>query len=265
MANISLPRAYTGKYPAARLSSRENRVVETAKNTILAGTDVTFEVAPICAALDGAGAADGTDAVTNLMLQDGVMFEYRNIATATILSPVWASTGLNIARDLTDNDGIEITQGITSRAKHAYTVGTDEGVFFEVTMKLTDVSGTDDCAIGWRKAEAYQAAVDNYDEMAAFNIISGDIKIETILNNAATVTTDTTDNWADTESKTLRVEVLKDGTVKFYVDGVEPTVPAPFTFDAGEVIVPFLYMIHAADVAESTLLTSWKCGLIGRL
>lgn len=263
MAKLSLPRAFTGKYPSKKLSKRENRVVETAKNTLLDSTEVNFEMAPLCAALDGAGAAVGTDATANLMIADGVMFEYQNIGTQTILAPAWASTGLDIARDLTANEGTELTLGITSRAKHAYTVGTDRGVYFQVTCKITDVSGTDDFAIGWRKAEAYQAAVDNYDEMAAFNIISGDIKIETILNNAATATTDTTDNWADGESKTLRVEVHQNGKVYFFVDGAQPTVTAAFTFDAGEVIVPFIYFIHDTDAANATLLTQLKCGLIG--
>ena len=46
---------------------------------------------------------------------------------------------------------------------------------------IADVSDTDDCAFGFRKVEAYQANIDDYDEMAALNVISGDIKIETIL------------------------------------------------------------------------------------
>lgn len=264
MASLSLPRAFTGKYPSKRLSKREKRVIETAKNTLARGTDCRFECPPLCVALEGAGAAVGTDATANLMLQDGITFEYQNIGTQTIVAPAWGSTGLNISRDLTNNEGTEITQGITSRAKHAYTVGTDGDVFFEVTMKITDVSGTDDLCVGWRKAEAYQALVDSYDEAAFFNIISGDIKIETILNNGTTLTVDTTDNWADAATKTLRIEVKQNGKVYFYVDGSAPTVAAAqFTFDAGEVIVPFLYMIHDSDIAETTLLTSWKVGLIG--
>jgi hypothetical protein len=71
---------------------------------------------------------------------------------------------------------------------------------------LSDVDGTDDCAIGWRKAEAYQAAIDSYDEMAAINVIAGAIKIETILNNGTTATTDTTDTIADGEYVIARIE-----------------------------------------------------------
>ncbi len=263
MSKLSLPRTFTGKYPSKRLSKREKRVIETAKNTLARGTDCRFEMPPIGAAVDGAGAAVVTDAVANLMNQDGILFEIKNTATATILTPAWASTGLDIARDLTNNHGLEMTQGITSRAKHAYTVGTDDAVFIEVTTKITDVSGTDQYLIGWRKAEAYQADWNDYDEMAALNVVSGAVYISTILNGAATGNVDTGTTWADSASKTVRVNVAQTGVVSFWVDDVKQTATS-HTFDAGEVIVPFLYFLHDTDVAQATLLTSWKCGLIGR-
>ena len=263
MSKLSIPRPYTGKYPSRKVSKRENRVIETAINSIRKGTDVAFEMAPVSVALSGAGAAVTTTGVTGLMNQDGTIFEVRNIGTQTIVAPVWGSTGLDIARDLTNNDGTEITQGCTSRARHAYTVGTDAPVYFEVTTYITDVSGTDQYLIGWRKAEAYQADWNDYDELAAFNVVSGAISVSEILNNAATVTTDTTNAWADTTSKTLRIEVAVNGKVTFFIDGSTPTIAVGHTFDAGEVIVPFLYLVHDTDVAEATLLTSWRCGLIG--
>lgn len=263
MAKLSLPRAFTGEFPVARHSKREKRVIETAKNTLLRGTDCRFEMPPLCVAKDGAGAAVGTDATANLMLQDGVTFEYQNIGTQTILSPVWSSSGLNIGRDQTDNEGTELTQGITSRAKHAYTVGTDAAVFAEVTLTVADVSGTDDLCFGWRKAEAYQAAVDDYDEAAFFNVNAGTIEVETILNNGTTTTTDSGETLADAGSVTLRVEVDANRYVWFYVDGTKLNI-ARFQFDDGEVIVPFLYFINATDLAGAVTLTSWKCGLVGK-
>lgn len=262
MAKLSVPSAYVGKYPARKVSKRENRVIETAINSIRKGTEVSFEVAPICAALAGAGAAVTTTGTTNLMNCDGVLFEYRNIGTQTLVAPAWASTGLDIARDLTDNDGTEITQGCTARARHAYTVGTDAAVFFEVTTKVTDVSGTDQYLIGWRKAEAYQADWNDYNDLAALNVLSGTVNISTILANATTVNTATSTTWADAASKTVRVEVDATGKCSFLVDGVVQSQYG-FSFASATVIVPFLYLVHDADVAEATLLTSWKCGLVG--
>lgn len=224
-------------------------------------TNVPFSHQPRFSAADGYSDPVTTDATANLMTVDGQTFEYINIGTQTIVAPVWGATGLNVSRDATANEGTEITQGVTTRNKSKATVGTDRP-YCELTLKLTDVSGTDDCAFGFRKLEAYQAAIDNYDEMAAFNIISGDIKIETILNNGATSTTDTTDNWADGATKTLRLEIDLGGRVTFTVDGNEPTVVPNFTFDTGEVVIPFFYMIHDTDIAESTLITKWASGLL---
>ncbi len=263
MGKLSLPRTFTGKYPARKTSKRENRIIETSKNTILRGTDCRFEMPPIGAAVNGAGAAVTTDATANLMNCDGVLFETQNIGTQTIATPVWASTGLDIAGDLTNNEGHEITQGITARAKHAYTVGTDADVFIRVTTTITDVSGTDQYLIGFRKAEAYQADWNDYNDLAAVNVVSGAIYSSTILANATTVNTDSTVTWADTASKTVMVKVHTDGRVTFWVDDVRLNV-IPFSFAAGAVIVPFIYFVHDSDLAQATLLTAYSCGLIGR-
>lgn len=221
----------------------------------------TFNANPISAGIAG-GAATGTAGDENILFTQQNGFEYHILGTQTILAPSRAATGLDINMDQTDNDGVELGHGILAGGKHTYTVGTDEDVFFSVTFSIADVSGTDDCAIGFRKAEAYQAAVDNYDEMAALNVISGNITIETILNNAATSSTDTTDDWADGESHTLTVIVKDDGRVLFEVDGSEPTTTAAFTFDDGEVIVPFFYFLNASDVAGAVVVSKWECGLL---
>lgn len=219
-----------------------------------------FGEQPVCVQEDGT-AASGVDTEVNLALMHGLVFEFQNINTQTILVPNIAATGLDIAKDLTDTDGLELTQGIVASSPAAFTVGTDGAFHFLARVYLTDVSGTDDFLIGFRKAEAYQAAVDNYDEMAALNIISGDITIETILNAGATTSTDTTDNWADTTSKTVGVHVSAAGVVTYTIDGVAPTTTAAFTFDDAEVVVPFIYFIHDGDVAEATILQRWDCGL----
>jgi hypothetical protein len=206
-------------------------------------------VEPISAKVGG-GAAGGTTGDTNVLYSGSNEYTYHIKGTQTITAPSLGAAGLNISMDQTDNDGMEfVLGGLKSFGRYVSTVGTSDAVEFRVKFSIADVSGTDDCAIGFRKMEAFQAAIDNYDEMACFNVISGDINIETILNNGATTTTDTTDNWADAATKELKVRVYKSGRVKYFIDGVAPTVTAQFTFDAGEVIIPFFYFLHSADVA----------------
>ena len=219
-----------------------------------------FETNPVTAKIAG-GAATGTAGDENVMAFEDNIFEYHILGTQTILAPSLAALGLNIAMDVANaDDGVEISQGITARSRSAFVIGTD-AFYFKATFYLTDVSGTDDCAVGFRTAEAYQAAIDDYNNMAALNVISGAIYIETIDDNDATVPTDTTDTWADLASHTLAVYVDVNGIVTYKIDGAAPTTTAAFTWDDGDTVVPFFYFIHAGDFAEATYLTSWECGL----
>jgi hypothetical protein len=209
----------------------------------------------------GGGAATGDAGDENRLLFPEAYFEYHILgAGQTILYPQKAAAGLDIGMDQTDNDGVELTNGIEDGGPAVFTVGTD-ACFFKVKFSIADVSGTDDCAVGFRKVEAYQANVDDYDEMACLNVISGDIKIETILNNGATSTTDTTDNWADGETHTLEVYISTDRAVTFKIDGAAPTTTQTFSFDSGEKVIPFFFFLHASDVAGAVVLKEWEVGL----
>ena len=220
-----------------------------------------FDVEPISTAKAGGGAATGVAGNENLMRLNTSQWEYHIIGTQTIVSPTLGTGGLDINMDQTANDGVELCLGINAANKGVFTVGTDAAFYAKMTFDIADVSGTDDCAFGFRKVEDYQAALDNYDEMAAINAISGDITIETILNGGATSSTDTTLNWADGEKHTLEVLVSAAGVVTFKVDGSEPATTSAFTFDDGEVVVPFLYFINDTDVAGEVNLMHFECGL----
>lgn len=227
------------------------------RKIISRGTFETFKSNPLSAKLAG-GAATGSTGDTDLLLTPETAFEYHIKGTQTILAPQRTAVGLDIGMDQTDNDGVELSQGILAGGKHAYTIGTDGPFKMRVKFKIEDVSGTDDCAIGFRKAAAYTANFDDYTDAATLNVISGDIKIETILNNAATTTTDTTDNWADAATHTLEVIVTDAGVVTYLIDGVAPTVTAAFTFDNGDVVVPFMFFLHASDVAGAVEIIEWE-------
>ena len=190
--------------------------------------------------------------------------------TAVQSFPYVSADGLEINTDDDATNGItgwEISNGILATSKAAYTVGSfpdGKSIYFEGVITIDDISDVSEMGFGFRKAEAFQAAVDNYDEMASFNIgqdADGQVEVHTILNNAATAETDTTlADWADTETHTLRIEVTNAGVCKFLYDGTVPTVTAAFTFDAGEVIVPFLFLVcETGDPGVSV--SSWEIGI----
>jgi len=186
---------------------------------------------------------------------------YHVKGTQTLLGPLLdTAEGLDISQDQTDNDGVEYVFGtLGARGPYAWTVGTHNG-FVEIDFEIADVSGTDDCALGLRKQEAFQASIDDYDEAAFINVILGDIKVETILNNAATTTTDSAENWLDGETHTLRVD-LKGRLVEYRLDGDElPGIP-DFSFDSGEVVVPFFFFLQATTTPGKVF---WKHVRVGR-
>lgn len=221
-----------------------------------------FKDNPVSAKAAG-GAAGGTAGDINALIFGKTAFEYSPKGTQTILAPIKTDVGLDIGMDQTDNDGVEIGQGNSTRSKHGYTIGTDGPFFIRVKFKVEDVSGADCIAVGFRKVQAYAAAVATYTDKACLNVISGAIKIQTLLNNAGGVITDTTQAWADGETHTLEVRVSAAGVVTYLVDGAAPTVTAAFTFDATDVVVPFMFLLNDADVVGKVELIEWECGIVG--
>ena len=229
------------------------------------------------------GEPTGTTGDVNVLVGDRNVFEYHILGTQDILGPIRTSGGLNLKLDATADDGIELTLGneqpantvisaVAGATRGTFVVGTDAPFYVAFKLTIADVSGTDDCAVGFHKAEAYQAAIDSYDEWAALNVISGDIKIETELNAGGTTTTDTTDNWADTETKTLMVicdsngSLSNDGTVGkcyYFIDGQKPTTEptSRFKFDSGEIVIPFFYYLFDTTTPGAMTAKLWESGL----
>lgn len=229
-------------------------------NADLRSTYETFKANPATSKVAG-GASAGATGTTNVMAFEDNLFEYHIKGTQTILAPSIAATGLDVGMDQTAADGVEVTQGITSRSKAAFTVGTD-AFYGKCKFSIGDVSGAAECAFGFRTAEAYQAAIDDYNNMACLNVQAGNIIIETIDDNAATTSTDTTDNWADGETHTLEVYVSAARAVTYKIDGAAPTTTAAFSIDASDVVVPFFFLIHGSDVADAVIIQEWEVGLL---
>ena len=209
----------------------------------------------------GGGASSGTTGDINVLVLPTTAFQYAILGTQTITAPVITVDGLNLgSMDQTANDGLELNHGILSSQIPSYIVGTDPAFFVRARFSIADVSGTDDCAFGFRKVEANQANIDDYSDMAVLNVISGDIKIETIVGGAATVTTDTTQNWADGETHELVVYVDESGAVTYTIDGSAPTVTAAYSFTNALNVMPFFYFLQDTDIAGAVPLMVWEVG-----
>jgi len=186
--------------------------------------------------------------------------------TAVYAHPWVSADGLEVPQDANHIDGpsaVEITNGTTARSQAKFTVGTDPDFYCEATIKIDDISDVTSLMFGFRKAEAYRANPEDYDEAAFWQIggtTDGQFNIWTILANAATTKTDTTlTDWADADEFTLRVTVKKNGVTTFSVNGAAPTVTQTFTFAAAEVVLPFLHLDGETGNAGVSI-ASWKCG-----
>jgi hypothetical protein len=219
-----------------------------------------------CIAMEDDGtAASGTRGATNVINTGTTNMEMyvHTVATGgaqTIVCPQLVADGLDVELDGADNEGAEYCWGILTSNKSVFKVGTDPAFFARLKFEIDDVTDFDDCAFGFRKAEAYQQAIDSYDEMACLNVISGNINIETILNNDTTATTDTTDDWDDGEVHELKVLVSAAGVVTYQIDGAPPTTTAAFTFDDDEYVTPFFFFMHATGAATGLIWKEFECG-----
>jgi hypothetical protein len=201
----------------------------------------------------------------NLLQFPSSIFEYHIKGTQTIVAPVLTAVGLDIGMDQTAGDGIELTHGILSRSPVAFVVGTDPAFYVSATLKVADASGANPLLIGLRKAEAYQATVAAYADYAMIGII-GTVNPNTIFTTTeaaggGSVSTDTTMTWADAAVKQLKVKVSAAGVVTYEVNNAAPTVVAAFSFTAGDVVIPSLFFLHAADLAGLVEISNWEAGL----
>jgi hypothetical protein len=215
--------------------------------------------------------ADGLDTTVSITNIKGNYFEtyYGAASTDIIYTP--NANGLVIPNDNTDNEGVEITNGIAAtHCPVAFTVGTDAAFFFSVKFGIPDVSDYDVGMVGFRAVEAYQAVanidtpaetITRYTDLAGFNVNAGDIYTMTRNNSGTGVLTDSTDNWADGEYKTLTVKVSAAGVCTFFVDGAAPTVNTnTITLAAAKVVVPFFRFTKGAAASDTPpILQSWVC------
>ena len=135
--------------------------------------------------------------------------------------------------------------------------------YMKAVLQSADVSAITELFTGFKKVEGFEDDPDDFDEAYGISIHGGgnpaDVKEFKILNNAATVRTDTTINIADATNITIEVRVNKAGVCTLFVDGLELNATdhsiVGMTFDAGEEVYPAIYAIltGAATVTVSEL------------
>lgn len=210
--------------------------------------------------------------------------------TAQALPPVYDAKGLLLAGDAIDNEALELVPG-GNRLENplGYLAGTDPGVFIRALLEATDPSEIDQLVIGWRKQQAYQVPTSFlttgdalYTDYAGMGFsgtaVANLVKTITDLNDAGSaVVSSSAFGWADTLVHQLEVRI-KGRVVSYFLNGrrlgetvrfdglgnaitAQATVASPsFTFDAGDFLVPFIFVRRGATAASALYLRRLEVG-----
>lgn len=223
------------------------------------GDDIVFQASPIVqsALTTGAAPTGATGDVNIVSFQEGIVMEQFIIgAGQTIIAPRMDTSGLSIALDQTATEGVEYNFGAArANSRHAHTIGTADAFFFEVTLRILDISAGNPFMIGFRKTEANNAIIANYTDYALMGIntvtSATNVSMLTELNSGGQTATDSTDAWTGGDDGTTRLRVLVSGAgvVTFEIDGVAASAAPAFTFDGTDVVVPIIHLIQGADLS----------------
>ena len=189
-------------------------------------------------------------------------------------------SGLNLQMDSTtaDNVGIEIVFGGSpfGGKGNKIVAGTHSAVL-DVTFNNVDWTDYDACTIGLRKAEGFQTAHGGilaaasgdpvYTDFVAFGCQSpDDVQIASGLNDGSYTFTDTTQATAANHNHRFQINLASSGAVTYKHIGAAamkagalaaPTTTASFTFDSGDVLVPYM-IVFGTNQNSQVLLKSFK-------
>ncbi len=218
---------------------------------------------------DGTAGVGTGDELNVLHCQNGDRLIWEAIVTQTILPDIVAA-GLDVAGDQTADDGFELYGNMLQATGKPFVAGVDAPFFFRCKFTMTDagLNGTDDFHVGFRQNELCRPAFDNYRNAAALGctVADGTVDIETILANAATVTTATGDTLTSATATQFAVYVDEDGAVTYKHDIASagtlaaPTTVAAVTLTNGVAFVPMMRMIQAAGLVTDLTIQEWEVG-----
>ena len=156
----------------------------------------------------------------------------------------------------TDDIGCQWTVGpFLAGGKEGYDIFTigNPAFYFKVHMQISDVSGTDDCHVGFRiQNDAVETTGVAYTDFASLNVDAGTVKYENNINSGGAATANSEATWADNEWAWLEVRVSAAGVTSYYKNGTALSTNKPtVTFDAGDVVTPWFYFrnhTHKSDL-----------------
>ncbi len=213
---------------------------------------------PLLHAGNGYSAPTGTDTNENVAVFPGpfpLSALYYINGTQTILGPVHdpAAGWLEIGLDSAAGEGVEYVLGGSVDANNplANVVGSEPAMILKATLQAETVENIAELALGFRKAAAFAAAIDDYTDMAVLNVqydtTAAFVRIETILNNAATGTVETGLELDDDTDIVLEAWLM-GRSLRFFVDGVQ--FKSTFQFDEGDSVLPFIHWLQVTGGSE---------------
>lgn len=218
----------------------------------------------------GLVASGATGILHHIYTPAGNVFAWCPLGAGQTLRPVIIADGLDVGCDQTSTEGSEVFTNFLGASGRPFIVGVDKPFYFQCQMKVADISGLTSFAIGFRKALVNAAALATYTDYAALggnaSAASMALKQQTNLAGGGQTTTDTTQTLADATSYTVRVNVDKAGVVTFLHDAatpgvmLPPTTVAAFTLAAGTPVIPFMFALQGADLADNIVIQNWECG-----
>lgn len=187
------------------------------------------------------------------------------------------ATGLAFSVDATNNDGIEfapilaetiaLAAGVHdgSIAAPARTVNgftaRSEDMFVRVQLTLEDVSALDFVSLGFRLSQLPQTTLAGYTDYYVVNINNGALETRSKRNNGTESVTLSTETVADAGTLTVEVRVNRSGVAQALVRGaLIASGQAGFTFDSGDLLIPFLLIQADSGDGGAVELSLWESG-----
>lgn len=219
----------------------------------------------------GAAFSGTTGALNRVYLDHGNSLICASLGAGQTLAPAMTATGLDISGDEVADEGYECWSHMVGATGAPLVIGTTPAFYFQVGINVADVSGSDDLQCGLRKVEPLNAAINSYTDYVTLGwnaaAASAAIKIETDNDAAGVTTTDTTQTIADGVGLTMEFLVSAAGVVTYKHDAATPgtlaapTVTAAYTFDDGDLVVPFCRTLQDTDATGEVNLTEWTVAL----
>ena len=181
-----------------------------------------------------------------------------------------AATGARFETDAADNEGFELTQGITDGSPGAFTIGTSPAFYLSVRFGLATVAETDHAYVGFRVAEAYDdnsfAAYTDYYYVGVGDLADGgpgDFFSQTEVNGGGISATDMTQaDWTDAQIHTITILVSAAGVATVDIEGTNDATAGAFTFDTGDVVIPSFFVQNDATAGVTEIdVVFWEVGL----